>query len=61
MLDYGDVCTTAKTQECTLLEKKLKAAQKAIAALFHDNEALRQQLAKDASTTVTPFRPRGPR
>ncbi|MGW7575670.1 hypothetical protein [Streptomyces sp. NPDC054765] len=52
---------TAKTQECTLLEKKLKAAQTAIAALFHDNEALRQQRAKDASTTVTPFRPRGPR
>ncbi|MFD5516372.1 hypothetical protein [Streptomyces sp. NPDC127066] len=52
---------TAKTQECTLLEKKLKAAQTAIAALFHDNEALRQQLAKDVSTTVTSLRPRGPR
>ncbi|MER6377135.1 hypothetical protein ABT255_54765 [Streptomyces mirabilis] len=51
---------TAKTQECTPLEKKLKAAQTAIAAVFHDNEALRQQLAKDASSTVTPFRPRGP-
>lgn len=52
---------TAKTQECTLLEKKLKAARTAIAALFHDNEALRQQLDKDVSTTVTPLRPRGPR
>jgi hypothetical protein len=52
---------TAKTQECALLEKKLKAAQTAIAALFHDNEAIRQQLAKDASITVTPFRPCGPR
>ncbi|WP_269084348.1 hypothetical protein [Streptomyces sp. 150FB] len=39
MLDCGGVCTTAKTQECTVLEKKLKAAQTAIAALFHDNEA----------------------
>jgi small-conductance mechanosensitive channel len=50
-----------KTQECTLLEKKLKAAHTAIAALFHDNEALRQQLDKDASAVVTPLRPRGPR
>ncbi|MFI9491312.1 MULTISPECIES: hypothetical protein [Streptomyces] len=32
----------------------------AIAALFPDYEALRQRLAKDASSTVTPFRPRGP-
>ncbi|WP_343239659.1 hypothetical protein [Streptomyces sp. SID9913] len=52
---------TKKTQECTLLENKLKAAHTAIAALFHDNEALRQQLNKDVSTTVTPIRPRGPR
>ncbi|MER5942426.1 hypothetical protein ABT121_34550 [Streptomyces sp. NPDC001928] len=52
---------TAKTRECPLLEKKLKAAQTAIAALFHDNEALRQQLAKDVATTVTPLRRRGPR
>lgn len=52
---------TKKTQECTLLENKLKAAHTAIAALFHDNEALRQQLNKDVSTTVTPLRPRGPR
>ncbi|MET8211357.1 hypothetical protein ABZT51_36130 [Streptomyces sp. NPDC005373] len=52
---------TAKTQECTLLEKKLKAARTAIAALFHDNEALRQQLNKDVSAAVTPIRPRGPR
>ncbi|PJN35677.1 hypothetical protein CG747_37430 [Streptomyces sp. CB02959] len=52
---------TAKTQECTLLENKLKAAHTAIAALFHDNEALRQQLDRDVSTTVTPIRPRGPR
>ncbi|MEU9534761.1 hypothetical protein AB0D00_20925 [Streptomyces sp. NPDC048213] len=50
-----------KTQECTFLENKLKAAHTAIAALFHDNQALRQQLNKDASATVTPLRPRGPR
>ncbi|MDT0453114.1 hypothetical protein [Streptomyces hesseae] len=52
---------TAKTQECTLLEKKLKAAQTAIAALFHDNEALRQQLAKDASSTVREREMHGPK
>ncbi|MFD6337926.1 hypothetical protein [Streptomyces sp. NPDC060131] len=52
---------TAKTQECTLLENKLKAAHTAIAALFHDNEALRQQRDKDTATTVIPIRPRGPR
>ncbi|MDG9712629.1 hypothetical protein [Streptomyces sp. DH10] len=52
---------TKKTQECTLLENKLKAAHTAIAALFHDNEALRQQLHRDASTTVTSIRPRGRR
>ena len=51
---------TKKTQECTLLENKLKAAHTAIAALYHDNQALRQQLSKDVSTTVTPIRPRGP-
>ena len=52
---------TKKTQECTLLENKLKAAHTAIAALFHDNEALRQQIGNDVSSTVTPMRPRGPR
>ncbi|NEA61212.1 hypothetical protein [Streptomyces sp. SID12488] len=52
---------TTKTQECTHLEKKLKAAHTAIAALFHDNEALRQQLHKDTTTVVTPIRRRGPR
>lgn len=50
-----------KTQDCTLLERKLKAAHTAIAALYHDNEALRQQLDKDTATTVTPIRPRGQR
>lgn len=52
---------TKKTQECTLLENKLKAAHTAIAALYHDNEALRQQLGKDVSGVVTPLRPKGPR
>lgn len=52
---------TKKTQECTLLENKLKAAHTAIAALYHDNRALRQQLDKDTATTVTPIRRRGPR
>ncbi|MFJ4673306.1 hypothetical protein [Kitasatospora purpeofusca] len=52
---------TKKTQECTLLENKLKAAHTAIAALFHDNEALRQQLGRQDSAAVTPIRPRGPR
>ncbi|GAQ63431.1 hypothetical protein [Streptomyces scabiei] len=51
---------TKKTQECTLLENKLKAAATAIAALYHDNEALRQQLARDGSGSLTPLRPRGP-
>ena len=32
-----------KTQECKLLSNKLKAAVTAIAALHHDNEALRQR------------------
>ncbi|MEW2320480.1 hypothetical protein AB0926_04935 [Streptomyces griseoincarnatus] len=52
---------TKKTKECTLLENKLKAAHTAIAALFHDNEALRQQLDMDVSAAVTPIRQRGPR
>ncbi len=49
---------TAKTEECTLLRKKLDAAATAIAALHRDNEALRDQLARDASTKVSPIRPR---
>ncbi|MEU9708587.1 hypothetical protein AB0E21_08255 [Streptomyces sp. NPDC047967] len=49
-----------KTQDCTLLERKLKAAHTAIAALYHDNEALRQQFNSDASKNVAPIRPLGP-
>lgn len=33
-----------KTQECTLLHKRLTAAATAIAALHHDNTLLRQEL-----------------
>ncbi|BCK67397.1 hypothetical protein Srufu_013500 [Streptomyces libani subsp. rufus] len=52
---------TKKTQECTLLENKLKATHTALATLFHDNQALLQQLNRDVSKNVTPIRPRGPR
>ncbi|MEU9062356.1 hypothetical protein AB0D13_26690 [Streptomyces sp. NPDC048430] len=41
-----------KTQECTGLEKRLKAAATAIAALHHDNEALREELGKQRGRTV---------
>ncbi len=51
---------TAKTQECTLLTRKLTAAATAIAALHRDNEALRQQLDRDVSSHVTPIRARRP-
>ncbi|MFJ4836190.1 hypothetical protein ACIP79_40815 [Streptomyces sp. NPDC088747] len=40
--------------------RSLRAAHTAVAALFHDNEALRQQLNKGTAGTVTPIRPRGP-
>lgn len=42
----------AKTKECTGLEKRLKAAATAIAALHHDNEALREELGKRRERTV---------
>ncbi|MGO4417732.1 hypothetical protein AB4Z54_02870 [Streptomyces sp. MCAF7] len=50
-----------KTRECTLMENKLKAAATAIAALHHDNQALRQQLDRQVSTSVAIIRPRRPR
>lgn len=53
-----DARLEAKTQECTLLSNKLKAAATAITALHHDNEALPQQLARDTAATVSPIRPR---
>ncbi|MEU3312795.1 hypothetical protein AB0940_18085 [Streptomyces sp. NPDC006656] len=48
---------TAKTQECTLLEKRLQAAAVAIAALHHDNEALRDELSERATTVVVGIGP----
>ncbi|MBT2459034.1 hypothetical protein [Streptomyces sp. ISL-86] len=49
----------AKAQECTQLEMKLKAAATAIAALHHDNEALRAELADRTGHVVVPL-VRGP-
>ncbi|AQS69656.1 hypothetical protein [Streptomyces pactum] len=43
---------TAKTKECTRLERQLKAAAIAIAALHHDNEALRDELTERPATVV---------
>ncbi len=45
----------AKTAECALLTKRLKAAVTAIAALHHDNEALRDE-AGARSGKVVPLR-----
>ncbi|MDD9380413.1 hypothetical protein M8Z33_27920 [Streptomyces sp. ZAF1911] len=42
----------AKTHECALLEKKLKAAATAIAALHHENCALRDEIGRRQGATV---------
>jgi hypothetical protein len=42
----------AKTAECTALERRLRAAATAIAALHHDNQALRAELDAHAQSTV---------
>ena len=42
----------AKTQQCTQLERKLKAAATAIAALHHDNVALRTELTNRSGTVI---------
>ncbi|MFH9016368.1 hypothetical protein ACH4C6_33980 [Streptomyces sp. NPDC017943] len=47
----------AKTQESTRLTKQLQAAAIAIAALHHDNEALREELSERASTVVVGIGP----
>jgi hypothetical protein len=47
----------SKTQACTRLENQLKAAAIAIAALHHDNEALREELSERASTVVVGIKP----
>ncbi|MEU4099588.1 hypothetical protein ACFY8X_20270 [Streptomyces tanashiensis] len=54
-----DYVRAAKAQECTQLEMKLKAAATAIAALHHDNEALRAELADRTGHVVVPL-VRGP-
>ncbi|WP_416956463.1 hypothetical protein [Streptomyces sp. Agncl-13] len=41
-----------KTQECTALKRKLQAAATAIAALHHDNQALRDELGRRGGTVV---------
>ncbi|MFJ5882616.1 hypothetical protein [Kitasatospora cineracea] len=50
-----------KTAQCTELQHKLEAAATVIAALHHDNEALREHLAsRDGGGNVVPLaRPRG--
>lgn len=46
-----------KTQQCTLLERRLTAAATAIAALHHHNEALRAELSSRTGNVV-PISPR---
>ncbi|MFD6967844.1 hypothetical protein [Streptomyces sp. NPDC059949] len=41
-----------KTQQCTQLQTRLQAAATAIAALHHDNQALRTELANRTGTVV---------
>ncbi len=41
-----------KTRQCTRLETKLKAAATAIAALHHDNEALRAELTNRSAMVI---------
>ncbi|MEV7238731.1 hypothetical protein AB0N06_33850 [Streptomyces sp. NPDC051020] len=47
-----------KTRQCTLLKNRLQAAATAIAALHHDNQALRDELAKRTGRVVVPLRRR---
>ncbi|MCJ1676188.1 hypothetical protein MTF65_02190 [Streptomyces sp. APSN-46.1] len=47
-----------KTRQCTLLETRLQAAATAIAALHHDNEALRAELTARNGTVVPLISPR---
>lgn len=44
-----------RTHQCTLLERRLTAAATAIAALHHDNEALRAELAARPGNVVVPL------
>ncbi|MEU3358028.1 hypothetical protein [Streptomyces albidoflavus] len=45
----------AKTAECTQLQQKLDAAATVIAALHHDNEALREHIRSRSAGTVVAF------
>ncbi|WP_405812919.1 MULTISPECIES: hypothetical protein [unclassified Streptomyces] len=47
-----------ETRRCTLLERRLTAAATAIAALHHDNEALRAELTARTSNVVSIVTPR---
>ncbi|MCX5303041.1 MULTISPECIES: hypothetical protein [Streptomyces] len=42
----------AKTRTCALLEKQLRAAATAIAALHHDNCALREEIGRQQGTNI---------
>ncbi|WP_030303243.1 hypothetical protein [Streptomyces katrae] len=44
-----------KTGECTRLQNRLQAAATAIAALHHDSQALRDELAQRAGHVVVPL------
>ncbi|MER7673108.1 hypothetical protein ABTY61_32265 [Kitasatospora sp. NPDC096128] len=59
----GQLGTTRKTERTRIQADHDRAIRvvAAIAALFHDNEALRQHLHQGATTVVTPIRARGPR
>lgn len=47
-----------KNAECTRLQGQLDAAATAIAALYHDNAALRDELERRQHGVVTPLRSR---
>ncbi|MEU8934800.1 hypothetical protein AB0D30_33555 [Streptomyces sp. NPDC048409] len=49
---------TKKTRECTTLQRRLDAAATAIAALYHDNTLLRQELAASGGSVIPLHRPR---
>jgi flagellar motility protein MotE (MotC chaperone) len=44
-----------KTRECTDLQQRLAAAATTIAALHHDNRALREELAQRHASNVIPI------
>jgi chromosome segregation ATPase len=48
-----------KTRECTELQQRLDAAATVIAALHHDNQALREELTRHGGTVISLSRQRG--